>query len=117
MSNLSATAVSYSIKNLRRLGNSKVHNLVSLTFGNASATYSTGGIALVKGSMGCPNTIESVVVASQYSTASGYFMVFDPNTSKLKLFRNGTSPNGVAFAEATGDAPAAEVVDVEVIGW
>ena len=117
MSNLSATAVSYSIKNLRRGGNSKVHNLVALTFGNTSATYSTGGIALSGASMGCPNTIESLIVASQYSSASGYFMLFDPNTSKLKLFRNGSSPNAAAFVEATGDAPAPETVDVEVTGW
>lgn len=117
MSNLSATAVTYTVKNLRRLGNSKVHNLISLSIGNSSATYSTGGIALVPGNMGCPNALESLTVQSNYSSANGYVLNFDVNTNKLKFLRNGSSPNAAVLVEATNDALAPTVIDVTVTGW
>lgn len=116
MANIAAANVTYTVKNLRRYGNSKVHNLVSLAFGNGSLTYGVGGIPLTIGNLGCPNTVESIEVVANYSSASGYVMVYDPNTTKLKLFKGGNG-NGAVLLEASGDVPSAQTIDVEVTGW
>lgn len=116
MANIAAANVTYTVKNLRRLGNSKVFNLVSLAFGNGSLTYGVGGIPLTIGNLGCPNALENLQVVSNYSTASGYVMFYDPNTTKLKLFKGGNG-NGAALIEASGDVPSAQTIDVQVVGW
>lgn len=116
MANIAAANVTYAVKNLRRYGNSVVHNLISLTFGNGALTYGVGGIPLTIGSLGTPNVVQSIEVVANYSTASGYVFQYDPNTKNLKLFKGGNG-NGAVLIEASGDVPAAQTVDIEVTGW
>lgn len=115
MANLVAGSIAYTMKNQRRLGNSKVQNKVQLVFGDGALVYVAGGIPLTPASMGCPNVIESCAVVSK--GINGYMMQYNPASGKLVLLRNAASPASVPLVEATGDTPAAVTVEVEVIGW
>ena len=124
MAALSAGSLTYTINNRRRLANSKVHNKVNIVLA-AGQTYPTGGIAIGTtgtiantGAVGCPNTIESLVIAD--AGTSGYVFNYNLSTGKLQMF------NGYVTAVTTG-TPNAEVANsvtpgalsiyCEVIGW
>lgn len=85
MSNIAAGDITYTVKNLRTLGNSKKHNRIQLAFGDSALTYPAGGIPLTKGKLGCPNTIESLVIVDQGT--SGYQFQFDSTNTKLVIMR------------------------------
>ncbi len=85
MAGIGTADVTYTIKNLRRMGNSRVANRVQLAFGNSTLTYSAGGIPLVIGNLGCPNVVESLHVVEQ--STSGYFFTFISSTNKLAVFQ------------------------------
>lgn len=84
MAGIGTADVTYTVKNFRRLSNSRVHNRVQLAFGDGAKTYSAGGVPLVIGSLGCPNVVESLTVVEQ-STA-GYLFSFISSTNKLAIF-------------------------------
>lgn len=92
MAGIGTADVTYTVKNLRRMGNSKVQNRIQLTFGDSSKTYSAGGIPLVIGSLGCPNVVESLTVVEQGT--AGYLFSFISSTNKLAIFQGA----GVAHA-------------------
>lgn len=76
--------VTYTLKNQRRMGNSKVQNRVSIAFGDGAKTYATGGVPFSTGACGCPNTIESLIVAD--AGTSGYQFNYISSTNKLQIF-------------------------------
>jgi hypothetical protein len=102
MGALGSASITYSIKNARRMGNSKVQNRVSLTFGDGSSTYPTGGIAVLGGQCGCPNTIESMVVADAGS--SGYTANYNSVTGKIQLYQAGSHSHPLIVASNAGTA-------------
>lgn len=85
MGALGASSITYVVNNQRRGGNSKVQNRVTLTFGDGSSTYPSGGISLTSGNMGCPNTLESVSVVDKGS--SGYSFNYNSSTGKLQMYQ------------------------------
>jgi hypothetical protein len=87
MANLAATDITYTVKNLRTLGNSKKHNRIQLAFGDGALTYPTGGIPVTASSLGCPNAIESLVIVEQGT--SGYKFQFDTTNTKLIMTYTG----------------------------
>lgn len=89
MSNLVAASVTYTVKNQRRMGNSKVQNRVQLAFGNGSLNYPVGGIPIITGNCGCPNVIESMTIVDYGS--SGYDFNFNSANVTLQLY--GGSPH------------------------
>lgn len=118
MAALNANSVTYVVKNLRRMGNSKVQNRIAVTFGDGTATYPAGGVPLTIGKMGCPNIVESGVVAS--AGTSGYVFRYNQATNNLLMFRNQATPASAVLVEAsntTPDAPASVTVELELIGW
>lgn len=115
MANLSAGSVTYSVKNLRVLGNSRKHNRIGLVFGDGSLTYPAGGIPITIGKLGCPNVVESMVVVAQGT--SGYVMTYDQPNAKLVIKQASAVANSNALAEASTVAIAAQTIEVEVIGW
>ncbi len=102
MAGFGTADVTYTIKNLRRMGNSRVANRVQLAFGNSSLTYSAGGIPLVIGKLGCPNVVESLHVVEQ-STA-GYLIQYITSSNKLVIFQGGgvSHSHGLIVASNTG---------------
>lgn len=85
MADIAAADVTYTMLKHRTLGNSRKHNLVRLAFGNGSLTYPANGIPISKGKLGCPTTIESMVVVDQ--GASGYKFQYDQSAEKLIIMQ------------------------------
>lgn len=98
MANISAGGVAYTMKNLRRLGNSKVSNRVQLVFGDGVLTYPAGGVPLTKGKLGCPNTIESLVVVEQGT--SGYKFQYVGSSEKLVMIYGGSHTHNLLLKNA-----------------
>jgi hypothetical protein len=96
MANLAASNVTVSILNLRRLGNSKVHNRVKLVFGDGTSTYPQGGIPLTIGNLGCPNVVESLIICDQ--STNGYNFQFDSVNVKLVITQGPSHANNFTTA-------------------
>lgn len=84
MAGFVAGDITYTMLNNRTLGNSRKSNRVKLVFGAGAETYSTGGIPLSKGKLGCPVTIESLIVVD--AGGSGYRFMYDQTNEKLMMF-------------------------------
>ncbi len=95
MAGIGTADVTYTVKNFRRLGNSLVHNRVQLAFGNSTLTYSAGGIPLVIGNLGCPNTVQSLTVVEQ--STSGYKFQYDSTANKLIVMQPAGSSHSHAI--------------------
>lgn len=80
MADIAASDVTYTVLQQRREGG-RVKNLVRMAFGNGTLTYPANGIPVSKAKLGCPNTIESLVVVDQ--GASGYRFQYDQSAEKL----------------------------------
>lgn len=104
MAGLGTADVTYTMKNLRRMGNSRVANRVQLAFGDGAKTYSAGGIPLVIGNLGCPNVVESLNVVEQ--STSGYFFSFIQSTNKLAVFQTAALSHNHTLYVATGSGTA-----------
>lgn len=79
-----AADITYTMLNQRKTHGSRNANRVKLVFGAGSETYATGGIPLSKGQLGCPTTIESLIVCD--NGGSGYSFMYDQANEKLKVF-------------------------------
>jgi hypothetical protein len=98
------------------MGDSRVNNLVRIAFGNASLTVPANGIPLLKGKLGCPTTVESLVVVDQ--GLSGYVFQYDQSAEKLVVMHGDYDPAAVGpLVEASTVAIAAQTIEVEVYGW
>lgn len=117
MAAIAASGVSYSILSQRSLGN-RILKLVSMTFGNATDTYPSGGIPLTASKMGGPNSLESVNFTDA-ANANGYLYKWDRANNKLRIYQ-GDNTNASAAPNievTTGHAPASTVVIAEIVGW
>lgn len=112
MADLAATNVTYTLVNARKKGDSRTHNRVRLAFGDGALTFPAAGIPLTKGKLGCPTTIESLIVVDKGT--SGFNFVCDQSAETLIAFQTDQvdDPEEVSTA-----APAATTLEVEIIGW
>jgi len=85
MSDLASGDVTYALVNQRRMSDSRNLNRVRLTFGDGALTVPAAGIPLVKGKMGCPVIIESLIVVDQGT--SGYVFQYDQSAEKLVVMQ------------------------------
>lgn len=116
MADIATGDVTYTVLKQRRLGDSRVNNLVRIAFGNASLTVPANGIPLNKGKMGCPTNIESLVVVDQ--GLSGYVFQYDQSAEKLVVLHADYDAGADgALIEASTVAIAAQTIEVEVYGW
>lgn len=116
MADIASSDVTYSVLKQRRMSNSQASNLVRLSFGNGALTVPANGIPLLKGKMGCPANIESLKVVDQ--GLSGYVFQYDQSAEKLIVMHGDYDPAAVGpLVEASAVAIAAQVIEVEVIGW
>lgn len=116
MADIASGNVTYAALKERRMANSQSSNLVRLSFGDGALTVPANGIPLLKGKMGCPTTIESLKVVDQ--GLSGYVFQYDQSAEKLVVMMgdNNNASDG-PLIEASTVAIAAQVIEVEVIGW
>lgn len=89
-----------------------------ISFGDGVLTYPAGGVPLLKGMLGCPSEIRSVVLVSPASD-NGFIYKYDLANNKLRIYQGDN--NGVAdgpLVELGGaDAPAAASLAINVKGW
>lgn len=108
MANIAATDVVYTVKNLRKLGNSKAHNRIQLVFGDGVLTYPAGGVPITKGKLGCPNVVESLTVVEQGT--SGYQFQYDSTNTKLILIQGASHTHDILLKNAAvADGASARV--------
>ena len=108
MANIAASDVTYTVKNLRRAGNSRVQNRIQLAFGDGALTYPAGGIPLTKAKLGCPNTIESLHIVDQGT--SGYQFQFDSTNTKLVIIQGASHTHNLLLKNAAvADSAGARV--------
>lgn len=87
MSAIASTDVTYSALSRRKVNGSpsRYVNLVTVAFGDSALTYPSGGVALLKASMGLPNVIETLKILD--SNASGYIFKWDKANNKLRIYQ------------------------------
>ena len=83
MADIASGDVTYTMITQRTLGDSRKSNLVRMTFGDGALTYPANGIPILKGKLGCPTVIESLIVVDQGTSA--YRFQYDQSAEKLVL--------------------------------
>lgn len=74
----------------------------TISFGNGSLTYPSGGIPLTKSKLGCPHSLVDVIFI-EASTNPGNRYEFDRSAGKIRIFEN--APSGTITSTFTGDKP------------
>lgn len=93
----------------------------SITFGDGSDTYPSGGVPLTKGKLGCPNRIVELVVI-EADADDGYLYKYDESAETIRAYEvpalDGNAAAVQALSELTTSAtPAATTLIVKVKGW
>lgn len=116
MADIAVGDVTHLVLKQRKTAGSLNSNLVRLSFGDGALTYPAGGIPLSKAKMGCPVEIQSMVVVDQ--GVSGYQFQYDQSAGKLVMMHGDYDPAAVGpLVEASTVAIAAQVIEVEIIGY
>src|SRR5580765_1439838 len=132
MTDIVAANVSYSfnIKDKQFKGRRGFSARGTISFGNGSLTYPSGGIPLTKAKIGLPRVLRSVEILG--SNASLYQFEFDYTNSKIRLFQSpagsvslssnsaGTASGNVAaptisFTSNSGNVAADKVIGVNAL--
>ena len=129
MAAIAASDVTYNIDPLKSsyLGKAGKRHRGTISVGDGSLTYPSGGIPLDAAQLGCPIHLDSLKILE--TNASGYVTEWDASANTIRLF---FSPEltinvesevestiaGALLDELGGSAaPAAMVIEVEVIGY
>lgn len=94
-------------------------NLVTLAFGDGAKTYPAGGVPLLKGKLGCPNTVRELYLIDA-DASNGFVYKVDLANLKLRIYQgDNNNAADAALIELVGGAatPAAATLKVCAIGW
>lgn len=100
-------------------GSSKLKYVWSVTFGDGTDTYPSGGIPLTKAKLGLPNVIESVNII-EAEADDGYIYKYDDSAEKVRIYfadYDGTADGALIELTAGTTAVAAAELILEVTGW
>lgn len=87
MADIASSDVTYTHQNkVIHEGSGNREFLVKVQFGNSTLTYPSGGIPLLKASLGCPNVIKKLSIYDE-DDASGLVFKYDSENNKIKLYR------------------------------
>lgn len=92
---------------------------LSVSFGNGTLFYTSGGIPLDKAKLGCPTVIQSFTMLDS-GNAVGYLAKWNQTSNTVRLYQdaNITAAAASAFAEiATSAAVSATTLRVSVKGY
>jgi hypothetical protein len=129
MAAIAASDVTYNIDPLKSsyLGKAGKRHRGTISVGDGSLTYPSGGIPLDAAKLGCPINLDSLKILE--TNAKGYVTEWDASTNKIRLFITpvitvnveanvASNIAGAPLAELGGSAaPAAMVIEVEAIGY
>ncbi len=100
MADIAAADVTYAVTKQRKEESGNKINSVTITYGNSSLTYPSGGIPLTKASMGCPNAITAAHIEAANS-ADGIIYKYDKVNNKIRMYRGaGFTPAGTNAVSA-----------------
>ena len=83
MGAMTSASITYTINKIKKLEDGRKIVSATLAFGNSSDTYPSGGIPLLFGSLGCPNTVDSFGVVG--NAGQGYAFQCDIPNKKLMM--------------------------------
>lgn len=90
---------------------------IVVSFGNGTLTYTSGGIPLTKAKLGCPASVQSMVMMDNASS-TGYVPKLDYANLKIRLYQNDTAAVlGQLIEVATSAVVPAVVLKVLVAGF
>lgn len=122
MADIANTDVTYSFiqKDKMFLGRRGYSARGTISFGNGTLTYPSGGIPLIKGKIGLPRVLRSIKILE--SNAKGYQFEYDVSAEKIRLFQspskavtgNASAPT-VSFASNSGNVAADKVIGVNAL--
>ena len=114
MADLAAGNLTYTRVGLAEMtGSGKVRHRFAIT--TAAGDYPTGGLPLTSGKLGCPTSLDSLIVLEP-SAADAYHYKWDKSAGKLKvLVDDGTS--GVPAEHANSAFTSPDQLIVEVLGY
>ncbi len=119
MADIASGNVAYVQKSTDLSCGQKVSRVFSIAFGDGALTYPTGGVPLLKGSLGCPNSLESFKLVDPAS-ANGFVYKYDFVNQKIRIYQgNNDAVADSALIELIGGAatPAAATLYVQVSGF
>lgn len=99
MADIASGDVTYTVLNNKRSEDGKRQVNARLQFGDGALTYPAGGIPVAKAKLGCPNTIESLMIYDD--GALGYHYSYDHTNQKVRIFR--TASHGHSLHLNDGD--------------
>jgi len=118
MANITATDVTYVIRDKKRWGPRYLTH-GTIAFGDAALTYPSGGIPLTKSKMEVTNILSVEVVESN---GKGLIYEWDRSANTIRIFNPTQETNvnanraGVEYVAAS-TAPAATTLEVVIIGF
>ena len=98
MADISASDVTTTVLNRRRLADEKKMNQCRLVFGDGALTYPTGGIPIEIGDLGFSTVIESLKVVDEGGSA--YSFKYDQSTKKLLVLPGENHTHDLHFNDA-----------------
>lgn len=109
MADIAASDVTYSgFLSGSREGSRGYRRVGNISFGDSALTYPSGGVALTKAKMGCPNYIESLILIDADNDL-GLIFKWDATNNKLLIFRSGGfTPAGTLDSVSAG-TPAGSI--------
>lgn len=118
MADIAASDVTYTQNSAAQIVvQGRRNNVMTISFGNGSLTYPSGGIPLTKASLGCPTVVERFLFQNM-ANGDGYIYKYDPTNFKIRIYQGDS--DGVAdgpMVELGSVAVAATSLSVNVSGW
>jgi hypothetical protein len=98
--------------------NSRYEATFSIAFGDGVLTYPAGGVPLTKANLGCPASLESLILIDPAS-ANGFVYKYDSANEKLRIYQgdNDAVADGPLVELGGAAAPAAATLYAKVSGW
>lgn len=121
MADIAASDVTYTLQgSTQRVdGGSNTTAVWKVVFGDGALTYPSGGVPLTKAKLGCPNHIKAFRILDGAS-GTGLVHKYDYANVKLRIYEVNTEDDtdkSLVELDAASDAPAAQTLYVEVVGY
>lgn len=113
MANLASANITVTVLQSRTMDSGRKSRNLKLVFGDGVLTYPAGGVPVTGVQLGCPNSVESLVVYD--GMTGGYVWSYDAANGKLFALQSNAGPG--VLAQPSAFAIAAQSLRCEVIGW
>ena len=119
MADLASTDVTITVEE-RTIVDKKRRNRVKIAFGDGALTYPSGGVPLpTYPSFGMVRNLDYLIITDGGS-ADGLLWKYDQANTKLRAYEGDYAQAGdadLAELDAASDAPAAQTLYAEAVGW